>query len=125
MPRMRINTGSAAAKAAAPLRILPARGARLPETQPLLAGRKARELLARVAHVKRLVFENAREDRAGDRIDVENFSIDDEAAGGRFLREVQEGEQRFVALRLDAEIVEPALARRQPVRLEARGARAA
>ena len=48
----------------------------------------------------------------------EHLPVDGEALRRRLLREMEEREQRLVALAVHPEIVESALARRQPVRLE-------
>ena len=53
---------------------------------------------------------------------VEHLRVEREASGRRLLGQVKEREQRLVALLVDAQVVEAALARRQPVGLEARAA---
>ena len=48
----------------------------------------------------------------------DDVAVDREARGGDLLGEVEEGEQRRIALVLDAQVVEPALAGGEPPRLE-------
>src|SRR5947209_5643967 len=95
-----------------------AAGARLPEAAAIETRGQARELLAGVGHVERLVLEDSREQVAGLRIAVEHLCINGESPRRRLLRQMQESEQRFVALALDAEVVQAALARSEPVHLQ-------
>ena len=82
------------------------------------AGRDTRELGLRVGHVERLVVEHVVEHRSRIGVVREHLPVDGEALRRRLLREMEEREQRLVALAVHPEIVESALARRQPVRLE-------
>src|SRR5215208_1250839 len=68
-----------------------------------------------------LAAEDAREHLAGGLV-RDRLAVGGEPTGGRLLREVQEREQRGVARCPDLEVVEAALAGREPARLEETGA---
>src|SRR6266540_6106483 len=97
-----------------------ARCTRPPELEAVAFGRDALELRAGVAHVEDLVVEDAPEHLAGLLV-RDDFAVDGEAAGGGLLGQVEERQERRVALLVHAQVVEAALARSEPVRLERGG----
>src|SRR5207244_6362387 len=58
------------------------------------------------------------EDRTRLLIARKHLLVDDEPAGGRLLRKMQERQEGLVALGSDVEVIEAAFARREPVGLE-------
>ena len=66
--------------------------------------------------MKHFVAEDLVEDRPRRRVVVDDVAVDRETAGGGLLGDVQEGEQRLVALFVDAQIVDAVIAVRHPAR---------
>ena len=66
-------------------------------------------------------MENVVEHVAGRRIVEKHPHVQGETPRRRLLGEMEEGEERRVPFAVDAQVVEPALSRREPVRLEAFG----
>jgi len=77
-----------------------------PQVDAVALRRNADELGERVVHVKHLVVEDVLEDRAGGGVVLHDVAINGESARGRFLGDVQKGEQAIVGLLIDLEIVE-------------------
>ena len=70
---------------------------------------------ARVVHVEFLVAKDLREHRAGRGVVADRLAIDGEIARGGGFGQMEEGEQGAVAAALDRDVVEAALAGREPV----------
>src|SRR5258706_13280447 len=73
------------------------------------------ELCERVVHMKHLIAKNVVKDALGGRIRLQCVAIHGEAAGGRFLGDVQEGQHRVVRLLIDLQAIEAMSARTKPV----------
>jgi hypothetical protein len=73
------------------------------------------ELTERVVHMKHLIAENVVKDALGGGIGLQRVAIDGEAAGGRFLGDVKEGQHRAVRLLIDLQVIEAVSAGCKPV----------
>src|SRR3989449_2320133 len=67
---------------------------------------------------KCLITQNLVEDRAGCRVVSQHFAINGKSAGGGLLRQMKEGEQSVVRGIVHPQVVQSALAGREPVRLK-------
>ena len=74
----------------------------------------ADELRERVIHMELLVMQNLFEDRARGRIAFDCIAIDGESRRRIFFGDMQKREHRFIALLVDAQIVETMSGRRSP-----------
>src|SRR5205814_2624307 len=88
--------------------------ARVPELAALAFRRNANELRGRVIHMELLVMQNLFEDRARGWIAFDRIAIGGESRRRIFFGDVQKREHRFIALLVDAQIVETMSGRRSP-----------
>src|SRR5437870_13795127 len=68
--------------------------------------------------MKCLITQNLVEDRAGCRVMSQHFAINGKSAGGGLLRQMKEGEQSVVRGIVHRQVVQCALAGREPVGLK-------
>ena len=79
----------------------------------LLGISNSTELGVAVVHVEDLVAQNLFENRAGCRVVIDAVAIDRESAGGGFLRNVEKGEESWIGLVLDLQVIQPVAARQR------------
>src|SRR3954468_14429349 len=77
------------------------RGARTPDVTSLTLRCEAAELLVAVVHMKDFVAQDFLEDRARRRVVVDAIPVDRKASGRSLFRDVEEREQRWIALVFD------------------------